>query len=176
MNLFGVEVNWKTTTMLLLGVTVAVLAAYDTAAEIYGGNRTTISQVVYHFAQAEPIAAVAFGVLAGHLFWPQRKNNIQPLAAAPPPEEPAPGEPVSLVYRNWKGEVRVRKVRPLRLWFGATPWHPTPQYLVTALDEEGKEKDFALGGFMGPLRCPTPVPAQYAPPQDIIGECDRTGD
>jgi len=49
-------------------------------------------------------------------------------------------------YTNWRGERRIREILPLRLWFGATEWHPTPTYLLKAIDcEDGKTKDFTMG-------------------------------
>lgn len=65
--------HWKTMTAIVLVATAVVLVSYDVAAEVKGGNAATISQVLYHFAQSEPILAVALGILVGHLFWPQAK-------------------------------------------------------------------------------------------------------
>ena len=52
-------------------------------------------------------------------------------------------------YRNWRGETRTRTITPIRIWYGSTRWHPEPQWLVQAIDEEGQVKDFALSGFLG---------------------------
>lgn len=60
-------------------------------------------------------------------------------------------ETITVRYRNWRGEVRLRNLVPLRLWHGSTEWHPEPQWLLTCRDAEtGAEKDFALLGFLGP--------------------------
>lgn len=40
------------------------------------------------------------------------------------------GEPVTLTYRNWRGEVAERTIIPRRVWFGSTEWHPEPQWLL----------------------------------------------
>lgn len=49
-------------------------------------------------------------------------------------------------YTNWRGERRIREILPLRLWYGATEWHPIPTYLLKAIDlEDGKTKDFTMG-------------------------------
>jgi hypothetical protein len=56
-------------------------------------------------------------------------------------------DPVPLVfsYRNWRGEVSERRVIPIRVWFGATEWHPEPQWFLNANDlDKGETRDFAL--------------------------------
>ncbi len=68
--------TWKHITAALLGATVFILGVYDIFAEIFGGDSTTISQIILHMSQAVPIIAVAFGVLIGHLFWPQQKTQL----------------------------------------------------------------------------------------------------
>lgn len=69
--------------------------------------------------------------------------------AAPGVAEAAP--PVTLTYTNWRGETAERTILPQRLWFGATEWHPEPQWLLTAIDvEKGAERDFALKDFGWP--------------------------
>jgi hypothetical protein len=56
--------------------------------------------------------------------------------------------PVTLTYTNWRGETAERTILPQRVWFGATDWHPEPQWLLTAIDvEKGVERDFALKDF-----------------------------
>lgn len=42
--------------------------------------------------------------------------------------------PLSFAYTNWKGAQSRRRVLPCRLYFGATDWHPEPQWLLEALD------------------------------------------
>ncbi len=55
------------------------------------------------------------------------------------------GRPITVRYKNWRGEVRVREIIPLDVFYGATEWHPWEQWLLKAVDpEDGKEKDFAL--------------------------------
>jgi hypothetical protein len=52
---------------------------------------------------------------------------------------------VRIRYTNHRGETAVREVRPQRVWFGATEWHPEPQWLLDAVDvERGVERSFAL--------------------------------
>jgi hypothetical protein len=63
---------------------------------------------------------------------------------------------VELVYRNWRGEVRPRKIRPLGAYFGSTQWHPEPQWLLNAVDlEDGATKQFALKDFLGAPHLPS---------------------
>lgn len=58
-------------------------------------------------------------------------------------------EPLVARYRNWRGEVRERRIVPRGIWFGVTHWHPEPQWLLAALDvESGETRDFALSGFL----------------------------
>ena len=68
--------HWRTYTGIVLIATAVVLIAYDIAAEIKGGNASTISQVIYHAAQSEPTIAFALGYLMGHLFAPQAKTLL----------------------------------------------------------------------------------------------------
>ena len=64
------------------------------------------------------------------------------LAGMPPAPE---AEAVTMTYRNWRGEVGKRTIVPIRVWFGATEWHPKPGWLLSALDlEKGAARDFAL--------------------------------
>ena len=61
-------------------------------------------------------------------------------------------KPVALTYTNWRGQTAVRRIVPLRVWFGSTAWHPDPQWLLTAIDmDKGWKRDFALAGFGQPV-------------------------
>lgn len=60
------------------------------------------------------------------------------------------GFPVTLTYTNYRGETSERTIVPKRIWFGATEWHPEPQWLLTDFDfEKGADRDFALKDFGG---------------------------
>lgn len=49
------------------------------------------------------------------------------------------------VYTDCKGEERLRTVVPHYLWFGTSPHHPGPQWMLEALDvEENEMRSFAL--------------------------------
>lgn len=53
--------------------------------------------------------------------------------------------PLEFIYKNWQGEKSMRRVRPLRFWFGSTQWHPEPQWLLEAIDiDKGEQRDFAI--------------------------------
>lgn len=57
---------------------------------------------------------------------------------------------VTFRYTNYKGETAVRRVRPIRLWFGSTGWHPEAQWLLEAFDlDRGETRDFALRDITG---------------------------
>ena len=47
---------------------------------------------------------------------------------------------VRIVYTNYRGETAIRTIRPERLHFGSTSWHPEPQWLLDAEDLEKREK------------------------------------
>lgn len=61
------------------------------------------------------------------------------------------GQPVTLTYRNWRGEISERTITPKHIWFGSTEWHPEPQWLITAFDlDKQADRDFALKDFISP--------------------------
>lgn len=73
------------------------------------------------------------------------------------------GEPTTLTYRNYRGEVSERTITPKHVWFGSTEWHPEPQWLLTAFDhDKGADRDFALNDFGAA------VPTQPVPPADLV--------
>jgi hypothetical protein len=48
-------------------------------------------------------------------------------------------------YTNYRGETQDRKIRPIRIWFGSTQWHPTEQWLMDAIDlERNVQRTFAM--------------------------------
>jgi hypothetical protein len=52
---------------------------------------------------------------------------------------------VSVLYTNYRGETRERRIYPLGLQFTCNRWHPEPQWLLTAIDQEDhQQKTFAL--------------------------------
>jgi predicted DNA-binding transcriptional regulator YafY len=52
---------------------------------------------------------------------------------------------VSILYRNWKGEVAWRRIVPLSIRFESSQWHPVPQWVMRALDiDREAERSFAI--------------------------------
>lgn len=52
---------------------------------------------------------------------------------------------IDVEYTNWRGAKRQRRIIPVSIRFGATKWHPQPQWLLSAIDTETNSvKDFAL--------------------------------
>ena len=47
---------------------------------------------------------------------------------------------ITTSYTNWKGKRRLRTLTPLQMVFGSTKWHPDPQWLIRARDEDIDEK------------------------------------
>jgi predicted DNA-binding transcriptional regulator YafY len=55
-------------------------------------------------------------------------------------------EEVTIIYRNWKGEIRERRIVPYNIFFGTTVWHDQePQWFLTATDvEKNAIRKFAM--------------------------------
>lgn len=74
--------------------------------------------------------------------------NLQPSGIVyPATKNPAiiAATPVEIGYTNWRGEYGRRRIIPLQVWFGATDWHPEPQWLLRAIDaDRNAERDFAI--------------------------------
>lgn len=69
------------------------------------------------------------------------------------PTEPQPvsgkRDLVYVRYINHRGETACRLVRPIRLWFGSTAWHPEPQWLMECFDvQKGETRDFAMSNVL----------------------------
>ena len=58
--------------------------------------------------------------------------------------EPLQG--VTIDYTNWRGARRLYRILPFDIRFGSSEWHPEPQWLLSAIDEDdnAKMKEFAL--------------------------------
>lgn len=53
--------------------------------------------------------------------------------------------PLKFEYINWEGKRTIRKVKPIKVWYGKTEWHPEEQWFLKAKDiEKNAERDFAL--------------------------------
>lgn len=61
----------------------------------------------------------------------------------------SPNPPFKARYRNYRGEVSDRTIMPISVRYGATEWHPEPQWLLRAWDvDKGAEREFALSDFV----------------------------
>lgn len=73
---------------------------------------------------------------------------MQARSAEPAPES---GGFLSFWYKNYRGEVSERTVRPIRIYHGATEWHPEPQWLLEAFDmEKDAVRAFAMCDMQAP--------------------------
>lgn len=60
------------------------------------------------------------------------------------------GKVVEFTYENYRGVTEVRRVVPLRLWFGSNEWHPKKQWLLSAWClERQAERFFAFENISG---------------------------
>lgn len=79
---------------------------------------------------------------------PDREHTPEDFAgncSVPPPPGADHPQAVRIVYTNWRGETAPRTIIPRDLTFGATSWHPEPQWLLDAWDVgKGAERTFAL--------------------------------
>jgi hypothetical protein len=60
-----------------------------------------------------------------------------------------------VVYRNYRNETKIRRIRPVRFWFGKSTYHLKPGWMCTALDldrppVDGQHvaRDFAMVGML----------------------------
>jgi predicted DNA-binding transcriptional regulator YafY len=52
---------------------------------------------------------------------------------------------VKILYTNYRGETSLRIIVPIKIWFGSTDWHPSPQWLINAIDiQKEAERSFAM--------------------------------
>jgi hypothetical protein len=63
--------KWRNITIVVLLVLPVVVVAYDLVAAFYGKSGATISEVILQTSLRRPLVPFAFGVLMGHLFFPQ---------------------------------------------------------------------------------------------------------
>ena len=57
----------------------------------------------------------------------------------------APKTTVTFTYRNYRGEISVRLMRPIMVAFGANGFHPEPQWLLHGWDiNRDAERTFAM--------------------------------
>jgi predicted DNA-binding transcriptional regulator YafY len=52
---------------------------------------------------------------------------------------------VQIDYTNWRGKRSLRLITPGTIRWATTPWHPEPQWILGAWDEQkGAFRDFAM--------------------------------
>lgn len=57
--------------------------------------------------------------------------------------------PLKFIYKNYKGEIGLRIVTPLRTEYRASDWHPDPQWILVAYDhDKGGHRDFAMNDIV----------------------------
>jgi len=66
----------KITTAVIVGTILAV-SAYDVWPAMTKKKGDTISEVLLAAAKERPIIAAVWGVLTGHLFWPQGGKDVK---------------------------------------------------------------------------------------------------
>jgi hypothetical protein len=60
---------------------------------------------------------------------------------------------VQFEYVNHRGERATRTVRPIRLWFGSTAFHPEPGWLLECFDlDRMATRDYSMAGMVSPWR------------------------
>ena len=59
------------------------------------------------------------------------------------------GNPVRIIYKNWKGITSERLILPERIWWGSTEWHTVPQWMMRAQDlDKGEIRNFAMSDVL----------------------------
>lgn len=122
-----------------------------------GGYRALVSRCKKEVARAEKAEAERNAAMAGVVEpcggcgeTDPNRRCIGCLHPFTKPTSAAQPDPVTLTYRNWRGEISDRTIIPRRVWFGSTEWHPEAQWLLTAWDAgKDAERDFALADFLG---------------------------
>lgn len=52
--------------------------------------------------------------------------------------------PIRIIYRNHRGEVAVRQIRPIRTFYGKSTWHDGEQQFLVADCLENGKRTFAM--------------------------------
>jgi hypothetical protein len=75
LKVLGREVSGKKITAGLIVSTIAGLIGWDIVVAANKEKGDTISEILLRAAKKVPAVAMAWGVLSGHLFWPQRMDD-----------------------------------------------------------------------------------------------------
>ena len=90
----------------------------------------------------------------------RNKYNMMGLTSAPSGADNAKtnklreaSQIITFVYKNWKGEIRERRVVPINIEFGHDYYHVPDQWLLHAIDmEKGARRTFAFEHILSPIR------------------------
>jgi len=122
---------------------------YDNKVELVNELRDVYKAVV-RLARAGEIPYSIFSgevVLNNRNFHHQGQSLGNATTPMPHTNEILP-EDVLIDYTNWKGNRRIRRIRPIGIIFGQNKWHPKNQWLLEAYDLEDRQiKSFALHGI-----------------------------
>lgn len=67
----------------------------------------------------------------------------------------SPGSVHTVTYRNWQGVTSERRIQVTEIYYGATTYHPTPQWLLRAWDlDKREERTFALADMRPAAQTP----------------------
>lgn len=59
------------------------------------------------------------------------------------------GKNVSFSYKNWREEIKVYEVKPIKIWYGSTEFHKDEQFFLKAMDvTRNVERDFAINDIL----------------------------
>ncbi len=64
-------------TILFILVILALVIPFDVWTLIARGYESTISSQIYTYSKTNPVIPFVFGVLGGHLFWPNRSSQVE---------------------------------------------------------------------------------------------------
>lgn len=62
-------------TIFVIILSTVLIIGWDIFAYAKGGGVATISSVLLDTSKEYPVLPLAFGVLCGHLFWPQKEDE-----------------------------------------------------------------------------------------------------
>ena len=67
--------NYKKITIAVIALAAVGISVYDIFPAVNKSEGDTISETLLGSAKKVPIVAVVWGILTGHLFWPQRERD-----------------------------------------------------------------------------------------------------
>lgn len=91
------------------------------------GGGVTLDQVdKYAESLAQAVLQAYFAEMRTRACWSQHDEHPGPYVVE--------DEHVMITYTNNGGETTVRRIQPLKLFYGSTEWDPEPQWLLEAHD------------------------------------------